>query len=558
MNGDGRNGIARNVVIIGLDGASFDYILPLIDAGKLPNLAALIKGGTRAGMTSTYPPYSAPAWISFMTGENPGRHGIFEFWTTDLTSYNPLAGERLVTSHSYQGRTIFDIVGKYGPVAALRVPVTFPPWEIPGVMVSGYPSRYGSEGTVWPPHLSEIVTRPESGKRRLLTRYRGSQEEMHLDMNREQLDLLTQLAIDVLDSGDHKLFMVVYNQLDSVCHHFIRHSDPDYPTYEPRRSPSYSGVIQEMHERLDAAVGEILKRVDDESLIVIMSDHGMGPRARNQIHLNAWLASLGLLKVRRRGGLLRENISKTTNFLVENLPIRQELRRFLPKWVKGRVTESLLNVRGISWNETLAYRVRMLPPIEGIEINLKGRQPQGAVDPSEYDQWRDYILEQLSSLRDPATGEPLVIRAYRREELHEGPNLDRAPDILLELKPDYEAGVRLKPPIVTPTPKAFLKMRSGGHTMTGIAIARGPHVRRGELLDSIELRDLAPTILYYLGLPVPENMDGRVVTEIFDPEFVASRTVTRGAALVTGGAGGGISNEEEESMRQQLRGLGYL
>lgn len=151
-----------------------------------------------------------------------------------------------------------------------------------------------------------------------------------------------------------------------------------------------------------------------------------------------------------------------------------------------------------------------------------------------------------------------MIRAYRREELHEGPNLDRAPDILLELKPDYEAGVRLKPPIVTPTPKAFLKMRSGGHTMTGIAIARGPHVRRGELLDSIELRDLAPTILYYLGLPVPENMDGRVVTEIFDPEFVASRTVTRGAALVTGGAGGGISNEEEESMRQQLRGLGYL
>lgn len=285
----------------------------------------------------------------------------------------------------------------------------------------------------------------------------------------------------------------------------------------------------------------------------------MGPRATHYLHLNAWLAERGLLEARRRGSLWRGALSRLTNFLIENLPIRQELRRWFPQWVKARATAAMLNVGSINWSRTSAYRVRMLAPVEGIEINLKGRQPRGTVDPSDYEELRDHILEQLPTITDPSNGERLVSRAFRREELYHGPSIGRAPDIVLEMKADYEGGVSAHSPVISPIPRSFLKMRSGNHTMDGIFIARGPQVNsRAEIADA-HLADVTPTILYYLGIPVPENMDGRVLKEIFQADLVDGRGVERGPAVVaTEAADGGVSAEDEEAMRQQLRGLGYL
>jgi predicted AlkP superfamily phosphohydrolase/phosphomutase len=550
----------RRVVVIGLDGATFDYIQPLVDTGALPNLASLLREGAHAGMRSTYPPMSAAAWVTFMTGENPGRHGIYEFWSTDLLRYNPLAGERLVSSSSYAGKTVFDVVGRRGRVAALRVPVTFPAWEVPGLMLSGYPSAWGGEGTVWPPSRRDLLRRPKAGKSGWLTRYRGSHEDMHLDMFREQLKMVTDLAQGALDEGDYSLFMVVFNQLDAVGHHFPRHTDPAYPAYDAEHSPRYAGVITEFHERLDRAIGEILGHVKDDPLVIVMSDHGMGPRATRLFHVNAWLAGLGLLETRKRGTAWRAKLSRLLNLVNENLPIRQELRRLFPRWLKDRTTTMIFNVGSIAWRETRAYRVRMLAPIEGIEINLKGRQPEGVVTPgAEYESLRDQILEKLGDLRDPDTGERLMVQACRREELYEGPHVERAPDIVFELKAGFEGGSGLSPPAIGPIPVSFLKMRSGNHTMTGVFIARGPFVRRGVQLREVQLADVTPTILYYLGLPIPENMDGRVITEIFEQEFVVRRALERSPALSTSGApGDDLSPEDQEAIRKQLRGLGYL
>jgi predicted AlkP superfamily phosphohydrolase/phosphomutase len=400
----------------------------------------------------------------------------------------------------------------------------------------------------------------QSGKSGWLTRYRGSHTDMHLDMFREQLKMVTDLSRGALDKDAYSLFMVVFNQLDAVGHHFPRHADPAYPAYDPKDSPRYAGVITEFHKRLDGAVGDILGHVKGDPLVIIMSDHGTGPRATRYFHVNAWFASLGLLKTRKRGNVYRANLSRLLNFVNENLPIRQELRHLFPRWLKDRTTTAMFNVGSIAWPETKAYRVRMLAPIEGIEINLKGRQPEGTVAPgAEYEALRDQILQKLADLKEPDTGERLVLRAFRREELYDGPYVERAPDIVFELKPGYEGGPALSPPTVGPIPSSYLKMRSGNHTMTGIFVARGPFVRRGVELPDIQLADVTPTILYYLGLPIPENMDGRVVTEIFEPEFVGGRAPERAPALATAGAlGDDLDAEDQEAMRNQLRGLGYL
>lgn len=551
----------RQVVILGLDGATFTYILPLVERGELPHLASLLGGGVAAVMRSTYPPISAPAWITLMTGENPGRHGVFEFWSTDLTRYNPMAGETLVSSDFHRGKTIFDALSQEGhPVAALRVPGTFPAWPINGHMVSGYPAPWGADGTFFPPADPTLRLRLKNSKAGWLTSYRGSQEEMRLALFREQLEVTTSLALNVHERQVHKLFMVVYNQLDAVGHHFPRHQDPSYPSHDPKRSPRYQDVIGEFHRRLDEAVGRILYLTNPETLILVVSDHGMGPRATKFFNVNHWLHTHSLLRPRPRRAPLTRWGSRLLNLINENLPIRQELRRFLPPRLKAPITGLMFNAGGVSWAETKAYRVRMLPPIEGIHLNVRGRQPSGIVEQTlEYEELRDLILSGLKDVRDPDTQEPIVIQAWRREELYLGPHLERAPDIIFQLKSDYEAGASTVPPVIGPLPRSFLRMRSGNHTMEGIFVAKGPGVRSGCPLDSITLQDVAPTVLYYLGLPVPSNMDGRVVHEAFSEEFLAANPVRQGPPLSSSQSSStGLTAEEAAAMREQLRGLGYL
>lgn len=544
------------ILIVGWDGATFDHIDKLVAEGRLPTIRRLMERGVSAPVHSTYPPISAPAWVTFMTGERPARHGVFEFWETDLARYNPLAGERLVSSSSYAGKTIFDIVGEHGRVAALRVPVTFPAWSVNGVMVSGYPAPWGVPGSAQPEAFAARIPRPKSGKRAWITR-RMSQEEMRLRMFREQLSMTSDLALNAL-AEDHayRLLMVVFNQLDAVGHHFPRHADPAYPSYDRRQSPRYAGVIPEFHERLDRALAEIIAAAGDPKLIVIMSDHGSGPRATRHFMINGWLAANGLLRP-RAGVSRREGLSRLANLVNENLPIRQELRRMLPHWVKSATTGAMLNVNAVEWSSTMAYRVRMLPPIEGININLRGRQPAGCVDAGEeYESLRSRIIAELLEIRDEE-GSQVVVAAHRREELYSGPYLERAPDIIFELSQRYEGGVSVAGEYLRDIPLRHLAMRSGNHTMNGMFVAAGPAVRKGVRLSGIHLEDIMPTVMHVAGLAIPANAEGRVIRDALE-EPMASRASALGPARRTLGEADQLDDGEQQSMREQLRALGYL
>src|SRR5690349_19714227 len=179
----------------------------------------------------------------------------------------------------------------------------------------------------------------------------------------------------------------------------------------------------------------------------------------------------------------------------------------------------MMNLDAISWKETKAYRFPMYPPVEGIMINVVGRQPEGCVQPGEeYEALRTRILEEARSLRDPKTGELVVLEAYRREELYHGERIETAPDIILVTQDCYKGGTSVDE-LVSDVPLDVLSKLSGVHRMDGIIAAQGPHLRWNQKLEGAGIIDVAPTILYALNMPIPSDMDGKPLTSMFEQSY---------------------------------------
>jgi len=169
-------------------------------------------------------------------------------------------------------------------------------------------------------------------------------------------------------------------------------------------------------------------------------------------------------------------------------------------------------------------------------------------------------LSELATLTDPANGKPIVLRAFRREDVYSGPQIARFPDIVIELDPDYAAGAGLRGDWLMPVPNRQLRKLSGTHRMDGILIAAGPFVERAASAEKPDLADIAPTVLYALGLPRPATMDGRVLTEIFHPSHVAQYppNASESGLTDTGASDRAFSPREQAEIAEHLRAIGYI
>ena len=185
----------RKVYVIGFDGATWRFIRPLVDRGEMPNFQRLMEKGSYGELMSTIPFQSAAAWVTFMTGQNSGEHGVYMFQDYDALSYSYVG--RTANSRYFSGQTIFAIVGQMGgTVAAIRVPMTYPAWHVNGIMVSGFPLPGDTTEAFFPPELQnelEIVTQPDEPDVRLLdieeqVRNRDSHMERMSELVRKLLD----------------------------------------------------------------------------------------------------------------------------------------------------------------------------------------------------------------------------------------------------------------------------------------------------------------------------------------------------------------------------------
>jgi len=536
-----------------------DLIRPWVQEGRLPHLARLIEEGASGELRSSVPPVTAPAWISFMTGKNPAKHGVFNFRTYDLTKYTSFEDE-LITSHHFANDTIFRLAGDAGlRVASLAVPMTYPPFPVNGVLLSGYPTPNLQTAYTYPPDMSDRFSNIN-----ITSEFFRHSDPERVRSATHMVKQLTTYCEELMQEERYDLFMVVYTNTDTANHFFRKYVDKGYPTYDAEGAALYGDVLLNQYQLADEAVGKLLEQADSDTTVLIMSDHGSGLHATRYFHTNSWLNSKGWLAA--KGGM-STGVAKQVRRALEAVRIRTPwardfIKRRLPRVVTRSITAGLQVSAAADWSRTKAYRVPMFYFVEGIEINVKGRQPQGIVEPGrEYEELRDEIIAELSKLTDPDTGRPVVRESIKKEQEYSGPLLDNAPDILVFYDHDLAGGPHPSGPLITPIERVTLEKWSGLHRMNGTLILWGKDVRQGVVVEGANIVDPAPTILYLLGLPIPADMDGQVLTQALDPALLDSRPIRREDRVGRDeqGAGEGyLDEEEEEQIKGALRGLGYI
>jgi predicted AlkP superfamily phosphohydrolase/phosphomutase len=538
------------LLVVGLDGGT-DSVIGLPDA-NLPNIAAVRADGASATLTSTVPPITAAAWPSMMTGWNPGRHGMYDFRALGIERYSRLwgaghsasfeEGRDFVTSSRWSGAAFWDQLD--GAAAVLSVPMTYPAWRIDGRMVAGFPLPDYDRNHTQPPELAAELPPLLDFADRI-----GKLSDRELaDRCQALVERQRDIVLRWLGEGEHEVVVVVFQSTDFAQHRLWKYLDqPGHPLRE---------ALLGMYRSIDALVGEARELLGGEGTVVVVSDHGFGPHPRTFVRTDRLLADAGLLHAGEGAGR-GESITRALRRAPE---LRRVLRRLLgrlPGGARDRIAARATGASRVDWSQSQAYRLPLYPPAEGIVVNLRGRQEQGAVDPGEdYERVRDRIIETLVALRDPGTGEPVVQWARRREELFEGSHLEEAPDVVALFHPAYKGASGLDE-LFEPVPAQILDEYSGVHAMEGIFAAAGRGIRRGVDLGTRSILDVAPTLLALLGRPVPADADGSVMDAALE-DAAAVRTGEATAADRDAGDAPALTAEEEATLEESLRALGYL
>lgn len=541
----------RKAYVIGFDGATWRFIRPLVERGEMPNFKRLMDQGSYGELMSTIPFQSAAAWVTFMTGKNSGKHGVYMFQDYDARSYSYVG--RTANSRYFSGQTIFDVVSQLGgKVTAIRVPMTYPAWPINGRMVSGFPTPGDTPESFYPPELRDELgnaAQPEQSD------FRDLSTEQQAATLEAQMGRLSELVSQLMDR-EHNLFMVVHRISDEVHHFFIGFVDQRTPAYDPEKAAKYGDLVNHFYRKMDQTLGETLDRLGPEDTVFVISDHGGNITPPRQLNLNVWLAQQGLLTPKQEAKTLKARLYALNQKLLP-APVRSALRRRVPQSVRGELRETWKGLQAIDFAHTQAYHFPMkCPPLAGVVVNVRGRQPQGTVAPEEYEALRERIMRDLLELRDPRTGEKVVAGVFKREELYDGPYVDRAPDVVVWCHEMYKEGPLAAGPVVGEVPYDELVQVPGSHDEKGIFLAMGPGIEQGKVLEGARLIDVPATVLHAMELPVPSDMDGRVLTEIFAERGREVASVDLGLSRQS--EENYLSEDEEEQIKEKLKGWGYL
>ena len=562
------------LAVFGLDGATFKVILPAVEQGKLPVIGKLLREGIFGELESTIPPITGAAWVTFQTGVNPGRHGAFDWLTRERGSYRL----RPISSEMIPQETLWEFISRQGGrVGVLGVPVTYPPRPVRGFLISGLLTPEGGRCS----HPEGLAAELEAQVGRfpfMPEHWRGRRHSREwLAGLRRGIEQRKRIAKYLLRrwEGELDFFMLHFMETDSVQHQMWHLIDGEpRPRY---RVPFKGDPILEVYQAVDTALGELLEELPEETTVFVISDHGFGPLKWN-VYLNKWLLEEGYLKLKRTPRALLKRAAFRAGLTQEGLFPWADRLGLLSRGARlrhGQLNELLgrffLSFAEVDWPRTRAYSYGN---IGQIYLNLEGREPQGCVKPGEAPRLIDELAEKLKALRNPLTGEPVIERIYRKEELYHGPCLEEAPEIVFLPRRGYMTLGTSE--LVSNRIISYTFAGSGWHELEGVFIGYGPILRRGGLERKLRLVDLFPTILYALGLPIPRGLDGRVAEELFTPEYRARskiELVEAGGRAYQHGSGpdgrdqGGQEQEKrerererewEEEVRRRLQDLGYI
>ena len=560
---------ASRVIVIGLDGATFRLLGPWLESGELPCLSRLFHEGVQGTLTSVIPPLSPEAWSTFMTGKHPGQHGVMNFVTLRPGSYEVCFN----TGAHVQERTLWRRLSDSGRrVGIVGVPMTYPPEPVNGYLISGLETPGVGSQFTYPASLGEEL-RHAVGGYDLHGDFLGrTTPEAYLARLLQMVDNQARAVRYLLARYPTDLSVVVIGATDRAQHCFWKFSDPHHPDYDPKASPVMASALKRVYQRVDAAVETILACVPDPKTVIVMSDHGFAPCHR-LIHLNCWLEQRGYL-ASTRGSDPRFSLAHHA---------WQSAGRYAPRWVKDWLKgafpsfrqhlQSFLLLSRMDWPHTRAFSLNNQHGY--IYLHRKDKFPQGTVAPgAEADALCSSLACDLEQLADETTGEKVVDRVYRVADLHPGPAEQHLPDLVVLWKEGYMARAEVNEQMGPECPDQvidsdlllgdigrFLSIeQSGAHAPDGILIAHGPAFAGRRSIEGANIIDLAPTLLHLLGEPVPRDLGGRVLEELFSPGRLAAHPVRYTAAdpAPREPTESPYTAEEARQVERRLRELGYL
>lgn len=556
----------KKVLVIGLDAATFDIARPLMEKGKLPNLSRMCRNGVCGELQTTIPPLSPIAWTTFATGKNAGKHGVFSFTEQRPGNY----AIRFVNARSRKARPIWSILSDYGKkVGVINMPITYPPDEIDGFMISGMDAPGRKSPFTYPPHLRDVLLKEfdyeidysflganlmKRGEKVLKNLYRVEEKRVSA-------------ARYLMEAMDWDFFLIVLVALDRTQHFFWHCMEPAHSRYHEEGAEKYRDAVFAMYERMDDLVARLMESTDEQTTVFLMSDHGAGPfeDVVPFLNLNDWLYEEGYLSLKAKQANWKRMLMNSRDFFRKNLPSRTKdwLKAKMPGFREG--FQSHVFFSAIKWSGTKAFAAYDEFMARGIRVNLKGREPEGVIEAGEeYERLRTELIHKIGRLCHPVTHEPVVSGVFRREELHSGDFLDMAPDIVIEWNEKaFFTGKKTNKRELSAKKERFELtgiLRSGDHRPNGVIMGKGPLIAKAKSISGAHIMDLAPTILYLLDQPVPSDMDGKILYQIFQESFVENnppryRTEKKEKNL---GAEETYTEKEEKKVEKRLKKLGYL
>jgi predicted AlkP superfamily phosphohydrolase/phosphomutase len=549
----------RKVAVFGLDGITFDLLQPWLDEGRLPNLARLMAEGASGPLHSTIPPVSASAWASFATGANPGKHGMIDFTYPDPAGYRV----KVSNNRTRTAPALWEIAGQAGrKVGVVSLPMTHPPEPLNGFLLCSFLTPDADSEYTYPTSLKDELIAAvgpfpmhmsEQGRGTDPARFVHSVKEMEI----ERAESVTYL----LQNKPWDLFIYVFETTDNLQHEVWHLLDETHPRHDPQLAAKVLPDIRDYYQTVDRLLGEMIEYVPDDALVVILSDHGFGP-FHKFFHINNWLAELGLLKFKRSPISLLKRLAfrlGVTPITALKWVIRLRLSGMRKNVKRGRgrgmLKRLFLSFADVDWSRTKAFSVGNFGQVY---LNANPQRPQGPVSEDEYEALRDYIAREALALHDPVDGAQIVRKVYKREEVFHGSTVERMPDLVLHTDraryvsfghADFGSNKIVEPSIG----------QTGHHHMVGVLALKGPGIRRGLTVERASILDLAPTILHYMGLDVPDYMDGEVLVRALTEDFNHMNPIRNSMSSGKRSSDDAIyTHNEEEAVIAKLRDMGYV
>lgn len=520
----------QRVIVIGLDGATWDLIRPWVEEGKLPTFSRLMKEGTWGILESLELPISSAAWTTITTGVNPGKHGIFDFSIRKKDSYEI----RPVSSKDAKCPRLWDIIGIYDKRSyIIDVPLTYPPQKIHGCMLSGFPCPEEHNEFTYPPEFIDELREVIGRDIHFQPRISPHDEAKFLEEMFEITDYVEATIKYILREKNFDFLMSVFVGPDALGHTFFKYIDINHPKY--RENKELSHAILKMYIKLDKMLKSIMELLDENDKLFLISDHGFSS-VYYGVALNKWLMEKGYLHLKMNPGtifretffnlgLTYENIFKIIKTLrgvkkVQNYIYSDNDASLVRKLIQRMVSSMMIGGKDIDWQATEAYSQGNFGQIY---INLRGREPEGSVDTQNYDELVEVIISDLREFR--YNGERVFDEIERGKDVYAGAFAKNGPDIICTHSKSKYMVSRFFEFGSTKTITVH-PVWSGTHDRTGIFLAwdNNNDIAAGKRIKA-KLCDVTPTILHLFSIPIPKDMDGKPLMEIFskDTEFAKTR-----------------------------------